>query len=243
MLLCKTAGLCHCNSTHEDLPSIQVCRYTTLMRCSTGFGKNGVLLPMLLCKVAGLGHCNYTYRELLSQTGKQSSNTNALQHWIWLQVHPTAQCCPAKQAHSRLVSLQLHLLRFALHTGVQSNNTNALQLWIWLQVRLNAQCCCAQQQAGVTAAAHMQMSPSEVSDDACLLPKAVLYLYKCWVNAHLYEDQIPTGENTLTQPCYRHVLHSSSEQWVWLPRAKLQCTGAGSLPTCTKIKSFQVKFH
>ncbi len=66
-------------------------------------------------------------------------------------------------------------------------------------------------------------------DEACLLPTARLYLYKCWVNAHLYEDQIPTGDNTLTKPCYRHVLHSSSEQWVWLPRAKLQCTGAGSL--------------
>ena len=90
MLLCKTAGLCHCNSTYGDLPFIQVCRYTTLMQCSTCFGKNDVLLPMLLCKTAGLCHCNYTYQELLSHTGKQLSNTTALQHWIWLLVHTTA---------------------------------------------------------------------------------------------------------------------------------------------------------
>ena len=82
----------------------------------------------------------------------------------------------AKQAHSRLVSLQLHPWRFPLHTGVQSNNTNALQHWIWLQVCVSAQCFCAKQQAGVTAAAHMHMSPSEVSNEACLLPAARLYL-------------------------------------------------------------------
>ena len=32
---------------------------------------------------------------------------------------PTVQCCTANQAHSKFVSLQLHLWRFAFHTGVQ----------------------------------------------------------------------------------------------------------------------------
>ena len=35
----------------------------------------------------------------------------------------TAQCCCAKQADSRLVTLQIHLRRFGLHTGVRWINT------------------------------------------------------------------------------------------------------------------------
>ena len=52
-------------------------------------------------------------------TGVQGPNTKALQHWSGQNSFPAVQCCSAKQAHSVLVPLQVHLRRFAPHTGVQ----------------------------------------------------------------------------------------------------------------------------
>ena len=60
-----------------------------------------------------------TPMEICSHTGVQRANRNALQHWSGQNTFPTVQCCSAKQAHSWLGSLQLHLWRYALHTGVQ----------------------------------------------------------------------------------------------------------------------------
>ncbi len=51
--------------------------------------------------------------------GVQCCNTNALQHWSEQNSFPAVLCSSAKQAHSMLVPLQLHLWRFALYTGVQ----------------------------------------------------------------------------------------------------------------------------
>jgi len=58
-------------------------------------------------------HSYYTYKDLLFI---QVCSDPAEMH---CSTGPTVQCCSGKQAHSRLVPLQIHLWRFALHTGVQ----------------------------------------------------------------------------------------------------------------------------
>jgi len=42
-----------------------------------------------------------------------------VQHWSGQNAFLTVQCRSAKQANSRLMKIQLHLWRSALHTGVQ----------------------------------------------------------------------------------------------------------------------------
>jgi hypothetical protein len=58
---------------------------------------------------AGLYHCNHTSGDLLFTQVRSEPNTSALQHCSGQNAVRTAQCCSARQACSRLVSLQLHL--------------------------------------------------------------------------------------------------------------------------------------
>ena len=67
---------------------------------------------------AGLCQCKYTYEDLLFIQVCGAPKTNALQHCSGQDAFPTAQCCSAEQADSRLVPWQIHLCRFALHTGL-----------------------------------------------------------------------------------------------------------------------------
>ena len=117
-----TAGLCHCNHTYGDWHFIQVSSESTEMDCSTGQGKmhspqfSAALQNRL---TAGLCRCNHTYGDLLFIQVCSEPISMAVQHWSRQNAFPYGQCCSAKQAHSMLVSLQLHLWRLALHTGVQ----------------------------------------------------------------------------------------------------------------------------
>ena len=117
-----TAGLCKCNYTCGDLLSIQVCSEPTEMQCSTGLGK--MQSPLFSAALqnrlpAGLCHCIYTYGDLVFIHCAVSHSRNAVQHWSGQNAVTTVQCCSAKQAHSRLVQMHLHLWRSGLHTGVQ----------------------------------------------------------------------------------------------------------------------------
>ena len=106
------AGMYHCNYTYEALLVIQVCSDPTPVHCITVQGK--MQSPLLSAALqdrlaAGLYHCNYTYEDLLLIqvcSDQTPVHCNTVQGKMQF---PTAQCCSARQACSRLVSLQLHL--------------------------------------------------------------------------------------------------------------------------------------
>ena len=116
------AGLCHCYYTYGDLLFLQVCSDTTEMHCITDQGKlDSLLFSAALQKEprSRPGSTATTPMEICSSCRcavTQQKCTAALIRANWI---PYVQCCSAKQAHSWLVSLQLHLWSFALHTGVQ----------------------------------------------------------------------------------------------------------------------------
>ena len=106
------AGLYHCNYTYEALLLIQVCSDPTPEHCNTVFCKwHSPLLSAALQDrlAAGLYHCNYTYEALLLIQVCSDPTPETLQHCFLQMAFPTAQCCSARQACSRLVSLQSHL--------------------------------------------------------------------------------------------------------------------------------------
>jgi len=116
------------------------------VHCSTEFGKkHSPLLSAALQtrQTAALCHCNYTYGHCSPY--RLAPNTNALQHWIWQEAFPSAQCCSTNQADSSLEPLQIHLWTLALHTGLQSPNTSVLQHRIWQEAFPTAECCSANQ--------------------------------------------------------------------------------------------------
>jgi len=91
----------------KTLLLIQVCSVPTPVHCNAVFGK--MQSPLLSADLqdrfkAGLYHCTYTYADLL---------------FIQQNALPTGQCCCAKQAASRLVSLQINILRLVVQKAVQ----------------------------------------------------------------------------------------------------------------------------
>ena len=78
-------------------------------------------------------------------TALQCLIANALQHWSKQYAFLAAQTCSAKQADSRLVSLQIDLWVFAQHTCLQCLTTNALQHWSKQNAFLTTQTCFAKQ--------------------------------------------------------------------------------------------------
>jgi len=103
------ASLYHCNYTCENLLFIQKCSDPTPVPRNTVQGK--MQTPQLSAALqdrlaASLYHCNYTCGKFLfAQVCSEPSQVYcSLQNAV-----PTAQCCSARQACSRLVSLQLHL--------------------------------------------------------------------------------------------------------------------------------------
>ncbi len=75
----------------------------------------------------------------------QCPMTNALQHKSGQKSFLTAQSYSAKQADSRLVSLQIDLWVFPQHTAVQCPITNALLHWSGQKSFLTAQSYVAKQ--------------------------------------------------------------------------------------------------
>ena len=115
-----TAGLCQCNHTCGNLLFIQLCNDPTPLHRNTVQGKMYSHCSVLLCKSSSQQVCAsaFTPMEICSSyrcalTQQQSTAALSL-----AKSHPTAQCCCAKQVHSRFVPVQSDLRRFALHTGV-----------------------------------------------------------------------------------------------------------------------------
>ncbi len=108
-----------------------VCSVSSPMHSSTGQNKRLSSLP-------GVALQNRL-------TALQCLITNALQHWSKQNAFLAAQTCSAKQADSRLVSLQIDLWVFAQHTCLQCLTTNALQHWSKQNAFLTTQTCFAKQ--------------------------------------------------------------------------------------------------
>ncbi len=107
VLLCKTdsqQAVFHCKYTYGDLVFIQVCSDPAPMHCNTVFGKrHSPLFSAALQNRLTAGSVSlqiHLWRFAL-RTDVQGRSTNALQHCFWQKAFPTAQCCSAKQTHSR----------------------------------------------------------------------------------------------------------------------------------------------
>ncbi len=109
----------------------------------------------MVCSVSSPMHYSTGQNKILSSlpgvalqnrlTALQCLTTNALQHWSGQLAFLTAQSCSAKQADSRLVSLQIDLWVFAQHTCLQCLTINALQHWSKQNAFLTSQSCSAKQ--------------------------------------------------------------------------------------------------
>ena len=125
------AALCQCDYNYKHLLFIQVCGDPSPMHCGTGLGKmhSPLLSAALQIRLtAALCHCNCIYEDLLFI---QVCSDPALMHCNtgFGKMHsPLVRCCSAEQAHSSLVSLQLHLRRFVVHAVTQHHCTAALVL-------------------------------------------------------------------------------------------------------------------
>ncbi len=97
--------------------------------------------PELLCKLAALVWTTCIPHCLVLQ----SLITTALLQCLGPNAFLTAQSCSAKQADSRLLSLQIDLWVIAQHICVQCLITNALQHWSEQNAFLTAQSCSAKQ--------------------------------------------------------------------------------------------------
>ncbi len=111
-----TAGLCQCSYTYGDLLSYRCAESHQNCTAALVWVKCIPNCSVVLCKTGSQQACvnATTPIEICSHTGVQRANRNALQHWSGQIALPTVQLCSAKQAHSRLVSMHLHLWRFAL---------------------------------------------------------------------------------------------------------------------------------
>ncbi len=109
---------------------------------------------------AGLCHCNGTYGYLLFT--QVCSEATEMQCCTGQNAFPTVQQCSAKQAHSRLVSLQWHLWRSASYRcAVRQQKCSAAQVWAESIPHCSVVLCkTGSQQACVTAMAPMEICSS-----------------------------------------------------------------------------------
>ncbi len=125
-----TAVLCHCKDTFGYFFKTQVCSVPSPMHYSTSQGKSHSSLPRVTLQnrlTAVLCHCKDTFGYSFET---QVCSVPSPMHYCTGQgksAFLTAQSYVAKQADSRLVSLQRHLWILLRDTGVQCPITNALQ--------------------------------------------------------------------------------------------------------------------
>ena len=97
-----TVALCLCNYTYGNLLFIQVCSGPPPMQCITDFDK--MHSPKLLQQACSTAHTHTKICSPYRCAVTQHQNTAIL-----FPAKCSAQCCSARQACSRLVSLHLHL--------------------------------------------------------------------------------------------------------------------------------------
>ncbi len=125
VLPCKTGSQqssCHCNYTYEDLLFMQVCNEPVAIYCKPGQGKMHSPLFCAALQIrltVALCHCNCTYEDLLfiqtcsDPTALHCSTGFGKRHL------PLFSAALQNRLTAVILSLQLHLWRFALHTGLQ----------------------------------------------------------------------------------------------------------------------------
>ena len=146
LLLCAavqtnlTAGLCQC------IVALKIC-YTERCAITTAAQFKAHCMPccsVFLCQnklIAVLCHYNYTYAGFALHTGvhhkpkMQCSKVRGKGHALFLYV------AVPKQADTRFVPLQSHLLRLAIHTIVELPNSIALQHCSGQDACLDVLCC------------------------------------------------------------------------------------------------------
>ncbi len=147
-----TAMCCYAKQADGMLVSLQLHLWTILQRtgvqclithCTAALVRANCVppCPELLCKLAALVWTTCTPHCLVLQ----SLITTALLQCLGPNAFLTAQSCSAKQADSRLLSLQIDLWVIAQHICVQCLITNALQHWSEQNAFLTAQSCSAKQ--------------------------------------------------------------------------------------------------
>ncbi len=103
-----------CKQAHSRLVTQHLCSAALLWtKCISN-------CSMLFCKTGSQHACVALQSHLWRfgiHAGVQSLSTNALQHCSGQHAFPTVQCCAATQAHSVLVSLQLHFCRVGFRAG------------------------------------------------------------------------------------------------------------------------------
>ena len=117
-----TGALCQCNYTNGDVLFIQVCSDATPKHCRTCQGS--IAFPVFSVALqtsvtATLCQCNYTYGDSLFMQVCSDATPKHCRTCQGKIAPPTVQCCSGNWPHSKLVPLQLHLWRAAVHAGVQ----------------------------------------------------------------------------------------------------------------------------
>ncbi len=121
---------------------------------------------VLLCKTGlqqALCHCNHTYGDLLFIQVCSDATPMHCSSGQGRIASLLSSAALQNRLTAGIVSIQLHLCRFARHTGVQGCNTNALQLWSRQNSFPAVQCCSAKQAHSrhcVTAITPMQICSS-----------------------------------------------------------------------------------
>ncbi len=103
--------LVSCSHTYQDLLYIQVCSDPTPMHCITAEGKVQIaLLSAAVQKRLTIGWCPAkTLMKICSSYRCAVSQHKCTAILLRAKCIPTAQCCTASVADSRLVSLHLYL--------------------------------------------------------------------------------------------------------------------------------------
>ncbi len=106
-----TTGLCHCNHTYEDLLLIQVCSDLTPMHCSPCLGKMHFPLSSAALQTGSQLACvtAITPMKICCSYKCAVTHHQCTAALVWAKCISHCPVLLCKQAHSMLVSLQLHL--------------------------------------------------------------------------------------------------------------------------------------
>ena len=177
---CCSAKEAHSRQCVTALTPMEIC---SSYRCPVAHHKCSAALfsakwnphcSVLLCKRGSqqaVCHCTYTYGDLLFiqvSSGTSQMPCNTVQGKMQ---SPLFSAALQKRLTAGSVSLQLHLLRFALHTGVQWHITYALQHCSGQNAIPTVQCCSAKQ-------AHSRQCVT------ALTPMEICSSYRCPVAHH-----------------------------------------------------------
>ena len=148
VVLCKTGSQQACVTAITPMEIRSSCRCAgSLHNCTAAlvWAKCILHCSVVLCKTGSQQVCvtAITPMEICSSCRCAVSQQKCTAALICAKNIP--HCSSAKQAHSRLVSLQLHLWRFALHAGVQGAYITALQHWSGQNAFSTVQWCSAKQ--------------------------------------------------------------------------------------------------